>query len=245
MGVNIVMKFVFALVFIIFPLSSIAKQVATITLSTHNLCPYGCFNNSQYTGDANTSNFRGVAVDLVRCSLDKMKIPLELKVLPWKRAESAVKTGVIDGFFAASRNPVRDSFGVMSAPIADQKWQWFLLRNSKLDPSQHDFKDKAAVAGFIGSNMLYWLKQNGFNVVSQTVNTEGLFNILMRGRVDAIIANNYVMDQILTLNKAVDRVKIVTVKSKPLGVYFSKFYIEENPLFIEKFNHNITICRRE
>jgi polar amino acid transport system substrate-binding protein len=152
---------------------------------------------------------------------------------------------VFDGFFAASRNPERDSFGVMSASIADQKWQWFLLKNNKIDPSQPDFKDKATVAGFIGSNMLYWLKQNGFNIASKTVNTEGLFNMLMRGRVDAVIANNYVMGQILTLNEAVERVKIVTIKSKPLGVYFSNFYIDENPLFIEKFNHNIAVCRHE
>ena len=236
-------KLVVAVVIIICSLSTTAKAVATITLSTHNLCPYGCFKDSQYAGEANAINFRGVAVDVVRCSLDKMKIHLKLKVLPWKRAESAVITGIVDGFFAASNNPVRDSFAVMSAIIAEQKWQWFLLNKSRLDPRQTNFKEKAAVAGFIGSNMLYWLKQNNFNVVSETVNTEGLYDILIRERVDAVIANNYVMAAILARNEASGRVKVVTIKDKPLGVYFSNTYIEEHPLFIEEFNHNVASCR--
>jgi len=237
-------KPVVAAIFIISSFSITAKAAATITLSTHNLCPYGCFNDSEYTGEANTINFRGVAVDVVRCSLDKMKIHLKLKVLPWKRAESAVKTGTVDGFFAASSNPVRDSFAVMSAIISEQKWQWFLLNKSDLDPRQTDFKEKATVAGFIGSNMLYWLKQNNFNVVSETINTEGLYDILIRERADAVIANNYVMAAILARNAANGRVKVVTIKDKPLGVYFSNVYIEEHPLFLEEFNQHVASCRR-
>jgi len=237
-------KLVVAVVFIVCSFSTTAKAVATIILSTHNLCPYGCFKDGLYIGEANAINFRGVAVDVVRCSLDKMNIHLKLKVLPWKRAESAVKTGIVDGFFAASNNPVRDSFAVMSAIIAEQKWQWFLLNKSRFDPRQTDFKDKAAVAGFIGSNMLYWLKQNNFNVVSETVNTEGLYDMLIRERVDAVIANNYVMAAILARNAANGRVKVVTIKDKPLGVYFSNVYIEEHPLFIEEFNQYVASCRR-
>jgi polar amino acid transport system substrate-binding protein len=118
-------KAVVAVVFIICSFSITAKAAATITLSTHNLCPYGCFNETEYTGEANAVNFRGVAVDVVRCSLDKMKIHLKLKVLPWKRAESAVKTGTVDGFFAASSNSVRDSFAVMSAIISEQNGSGF------------------------------------------------------------------------------------------------------------------------
>ncbi|MCJ8337068.1 MAG: transporter substrate-binding domain-containing protein [Pseudomonadales bacterium] len=237
-------KLIYCLLTLLFSHYLAAKPPLSIILATHNLCPYGCFKDNRHTDNTTASNFSGVATDVVRCSLKSMGIPLRITVLPWKRAESAVITGAVDGFFAASQNEVRDSFALMSGIIAEQKWQWFILKNNSLAPNRAGFKKKATVAGFIGSNMLYWLEKNNFNVTSRPVDTEGLYKLLIRKRVDAVIANNYVMDKILTDAAARQKIKVFTIKDKPLGVYFSHPFIAKHPSFIDAFNKNVALCRR-
>ena len=236
-------KLIYCLLPLIFCQYLSAKPQFTLTLATHNLCPYGCFTDGQHPENTSSNNFTGAAVDVVRCSLQRMKIPLKVVVLPWKRAERAVIIGTVDGFFAASRNPVRDSFALMSAIIAEQKWQWFMLKNNPLSPSHLNFKSTATVAGFIGSNMLYWLEKNNFNVVSRPLDTQGLYRLLIRKRVDAVLANNYVMNKILQDASGMQPIKIITVKDKPLGVYFSNAFISKHPGFINAFNRHVSLCR--
>ncbi|EPJ49519.1 MAG: hypothetical protein OFPI_24780 [Osedax symbiont Rs2] len=66
-----------------------AESQYSVTLATHNLCPYGCFTSSQHFDNTSSGNFSGVAVDVVRCSLQRMQTPLKVVVLPWKRAEKS------------------------------------------------------------------------------------------------------------------------------------------------------------
>ena len=236
-------KYLYALLPLLFCQYLGAKSPLSISLATHNLCPYGCFIDDQRTDNTSSDNFSGVAVDVVRCSLQNMNISLKVVVLPWKRAERAVITDEVDGFFAASQNSVRDSFAVMSVTIAEQKWQWFILKNNRLAPHQPDFKANATVAGFIGSNMLYWLGQNTFNITSRPLDTQGLYKLLIRKRVDAVLANNYVMQAIMQDAAETPPIKIYTLKDKPLSVYFSKYFTSKYPAFITDFNRHVRLCR--
>jgi len=131
----------------------------------------------------------------------------------------------------------------MSGIIAEQKWQWFMLKNNALSPDHAQFKSRATVAGFIGSNMLYWLGQNKFNVTSRPLDTQGLYKLLIRKRVDAVLANNYVMAKILQDATARQPIKIITVKDKPLAVYFSNSFISKHPKFLDAFNRHVSLCR--
>ena len=186
--------------------------------------------------------FQGMAVDRVRCVFDKMATPLEIQVVPWKRAEFLVEQGMVDGFFAASQNSFRDEIAVKTAAIADQVWNWYLLKDNPLSPENQDFKQKATVGGFVGANMLKWMKEQNYNVNATPKNTEGLLKLLLARRVDAVMANNHVMQALLQKYGVEDQVKVYLNKDKPLFVYFSKDFLKKQPLFIEKFNELVPGC---
>jgi polar amino acid transport system substrate-binding protein len=186
--------------------------------------------------------FKGVAVDRVRCVLKKMDTPLEVQVVPWRRAQLLVKRGNADGFFAASQNESRDEFAVKTMSIADQKWNWYLLKENSLSPRDQSFKEKASVGGFVGANMLKWMQEQNYKVTAIPNDTEGLLKILLARRVDAVMANNYVMQALLQNYGVEDQVKIYLNVDKPLFVYFSKEFIKSRPMFIEKFNNLIPEC---
>lgn len=220
-----------------------AESEDKVHLTTHNLCPYGCYKGNASNQQFEDSNYTGVAVDVVRCVLQEMEVSLEISVVPWERAQRMVIHGKADGFFAASQNDSRDEFAVISDIIADQKWQWYLLKDNPLDPTRPSFKQQATVGGFIGANMLKWMEAEGYDVRARPVNTEGLLKMLLSKRVDAIMANNYVMETLLKKYGVTNQVKTFVNKYKPLGVYFSKTFVSERPTFLEDFNGNISSCK--
>lgn len=213
-----------------------------VILTTHNLYPYGSYPPGEEKKLIANETFKGVAVDRVRCILKKMDTPLEIQVVPWRRAQLLVERGTADGFFAASQNDSRDEFAVKTMIIADQQWNWYLLKENALSPRDQSFKEKASVGGFVGANMLKWMKEQNYNVTATPKNTEGLLKLLLARRVDAVMANNYVMQALLQNHKVEDQVKIYLNLDKPLFVYFSKEFTKSRPMFIEKFNNLIPEC---
>ena len=213
-----------------------------VILTTHNLYPYGSYPPGEKEMVIADETFKGVAVDRVRCVLKKMDTPLEVQVVPWRRAQLLVKRGNADGFFAASQNESRDEFAVKTMIIADQQWNWYMLKENSLSPRDQSFKEKASVGGFVGANMLKWMQEQNYKVTAIPNDTEGLLKILLARRVDAVMANNYVMQALLQNYGVEDQVKIYLNVDKPLFVYFSKEFIKSRPMFIEKFNNLIPEC---
>jgi polar amino acid transport system substrate-binding protein len=213
-----------------------------VILTTHNLYPYGSYPPGEKEMVIADETFKGVAVDRVRCVLKKMDTPLEVQVVPWRRAQLLVKRGNADGFFAASQNESRDEFAVKTMIIADQQWNWYMLKENSLSPRDQSFKEKASVGGFVGANMLKWMQEQNYKVTAIPNDTEGLLKILLARRVDAVMANNYVMQALLQNYGVEDQVKIYLNVDKPLFVYFSKEFIKSRPMFIEQFNNLIPEC---
>ncbi len=91
--------------------------------------------------------------------------------------------------------------------------------------------------------MLQWMLENGYRVKGKTRDTEGLLKILLRKRVDAVMANNYVMEALLKEYGVENRVKVFLNRHKPLGVYFSRGLVNSRPGFIEEFNRIVPECR--
>ena len=168
-----------------------ASSQEKVILTTHNLYPYGSYPTEDRQKVIADETFKGVAVDRVRCVFKKMDIPLEIQVVPWRRAQRLVQRGLAEGFFAASQKDSRDEYAVKSAVIADQKWNWYLLKTNPLTPQEPSFKEKATVAGFLGANMLQWMQENGYNVTATPTDTEALLRLLLARRVDAVMANDY------------------------------------------------------
>ncbi len=214
----------------------------TVLLTTHNLPPYGSFSYGQKPRAIADEAFRGIAVDRVRCVFEKLGVHLEIRVYPWKRAQSMVQDGEADGFFAASRHIQRDEFAVMSDVVADQKWNWYLRKENPLSPDDPLFKETATVGGFIGANMLSWMQENNYNITATPSNTEQLLKMLLAGRVDAVLANNHVMDALLLRYGVKDDVKVYLNQDKPLYVYFAKSFLTANPGFLDAFNTALGAC---
>ena len=213
-----------------------------VILTTHNLYPYGSYPAKDRQKVIADDSFKGVAVDQVRCVFKKMDIPLEIQVVPWRRAQLLVQRGLAEGFFAASQKDSRDEYAIKSAVIADQKWNWYLLKGNPLSPQDQSFKESATVGGFLGANMLEWMKEHNYNVTTTPKDTEGLLKMLLAGRVDAVMANNYVMQALLEKHKSENRVKIYLNMNKPLSVYFSKKFVKTQPMLIDNFNNLIPEC---
>ena len=171
-----------------------------------------------------------------------MGIELELNVRPWKRAQFEAQKGVSDGFFAGSQNDERDTYAQKSTVIADQKWVWYLLKDSAWDPNSDYFKENAMVSSFLGANMQGWLVRNSYNIASTPLNTEILADRFLKGRIDAVLANNYVMNEILEKIGLQHEVRKVLLKNKPLYVYFTNKFLGFNQGFLSLFNQHAKAC---
>lgn len=170
---------------------------------------------------------------------------LEIIITPWKRAQSMVRHNTAEGFFAASHNLDRDRYAVMSEIIAEQKWTWYLLKNNTLDPSADDFKQRGVVTSFLGANMQKWLLQNDFQTINNPPqDNQKLLSFLLSGRVDAILANDQVMNSLIDEFGHKEKVRSALNRNKPLGVYFAKDFLASQPLFLEQFNKAIRYCRQ-
>jgi polar amino acid transport system substrate-binding protein len=187
----------------------------------------------------------GVAVHVVRCALDAAQVPYEIGVWPWARVQLMVQHNDLDGFFAASFAEEREIYAVLSEIIAPQQWRWYLLKDSPLDPASADFKQQARVSAYIGTNMLNWMLEKGYNVQTAPARQEQLLEMLKRNRIDAVLANNLVMDKILSETGQQDSVRSVLQQDKPLGVYFSKSYLQEHPDLLARFNSQVAGCREK
>jgi len=212
-----------------------AKELpSSVILSTHELYPYGL---SQPDG-----SFKGKAADVVFCSLTNMGIELELNIRPWKRAQFEVQKGVSDGFFAGSQNYERDTYAQKSIVISDQKWVWYLLKDSSWDTNSNYFKENAIVSSFLGANMQDWLVSNNYKIALTPLTTEHIVGRVLRGGLDAGLANNYVMEEVLNKMGAQHKIRTKVLKNKPLYVYFGHKFISANPSFLSLFNQHAKAC---
>lgn len=208
-----------------------------LRLLTHDLPPYS-FIDEQGKAD-------GLAIRPVQCALEKMGVEFSIQFVPWKRAQSMVQDGVADGFFGASRSAERDAYATLSTTIAPQEWCWFLLVDNASDPRSEEFRAHSKVSSFIGANMQDWLQQNGYHAEVVPATNQQLLQMLLSKRLDAILANNLVMTELLRENNAEADVRSVLQLDKPLGVYFSHRALKALPGdFIERFNRAVGECQR-
>lgn len=226
--------------FLVFSLAlqGVAAAEPVVRLTTHDLPPYGSYIGPE-------RRFDGIAVRVVACAMRQIGRPYELAVVPWARAQKMVETGAADGFFAASQNVQREGFAVMSAIVAEQEWRWYLRSDSPMNPAEPAFRQQARVGSFIGGNMLDWLNSNGYKVDATPANTEQLLKMLMAGRIDAILANNLVMGELARKHDLQGRLRSVLQENKPLGVYFSKRFLETAPGFLAEFDRAVPGCRKQ
>lgn len=209
-------------------------ETPRLKLSTHELPPY----SSQAQGFPT-----GMAVEVVQCAAARMPFQLTLEFVPWARAQKHAQEGQSDGFFAASQSEARDAYALRSVVMAPQEWRWYSLRSNPLQPNHPDFKPKARVSSFLGANMQTWLQEQGYVAQSPPTQSVALLGMLMAQRIDAILANHLVMEQLLQSHPRRAEVNSHLALDKPLGIYITHRYLAtQAPDFMARFNGALKAC---
>lgn len=184
----------------------------------------------------------GVAVEIVRCVLEKTGLPFEIRITSWKRAQLETQKGKAAGFFSASHNIDRDKYAELSEIVVDQYWSWYVRSGSSLNPEADSFKAEARTASWLGSNSLKWLKSNGYKIKSNPSNVDQLLLQLSRGKIDAAFGSDVAFDDAINRLGLGGRFKSTRGVHKPMGVYFSHLYLKSKPGFLVRFNQFIIEC---
>ncbi len=212
-------------------LSFAAEMPSKVHLQTQHWAPYQIEESGEVSG---------IAVKMIRCSFDKLKVQLEISVVPWSRAQLNTKEGRADGFFAASKNDQRDKYAVLSETHIEQNWVWYTLKGAS-----KDIKSTDTHGAMKGSNMLQNLKAHGFNIEIESRVTEDLFKALLLKRVSRILVSELVALE-LEKSKTIDlsQFEKSLYQKNPLGIYFSSRLIKRYPQFLPAFNKNFKICSK-
>lgn len=184
-----------------------------------------------------------IAVEALRCILDRLGARYRIVFLPWRRAQEDVRAGRADAFFAASRSAERDEYAVFSLPIAPQVWTWYFPRGASPQPGDPGFKAAAVVGTTAGSNIASWLARDGYRVEDDIRTLEQLVAMLRARRVDAVLANALTFEEaVRALGQSPGTFESRAERSEPLGVYFGRHFLARNPGFLEGFNRNVPPC---
>lgn len=214
-------------------------QPGLVRLATHDQAPYG-----SYVDTPQGRVFDGLAVRVVTCAFKAMGRPVSIEVYPWERAQQMAERGEVHGFFPATLKPERLRWAAVTDVVAEQKWVWYLRPDSPLDPTQPDFKARAAVGAHLGSNRLKMLEEQGYRIVLRPPTDDALLRAFMHGRADAVLGGDLAMAEAMR-KQQVDpaRLRTVVAQDNPLYVYFGQAFLQAEPGFLGRFNAQLAGCR--
>jgi ABC-type amino acid transport substrate-binding protein len=183
----------------------------------------------------------------MKCVLAKLELPREITSMPWARAQLSVEHGLYDGFFTASRNEERDRYAVLSEPFFNINWMYVVRKDSSLLPNTQKFQ-QGIFATKMGTSSYAWLKDKydrgiiAHKIIAPSDATNAL-TMLDLGRVDIFLGNNINLEiAFKQTGFEPSNFKTFVVRAVPVGIYFSKAFLDNNLGFIDKFNESIKGC---
>ncbi|WP_157725033.1 ABC transporter substrate-binding protein [Vogesella sp. LIG4] len=184
----------------------------------------------------------GLALQAVRCALQRSGQSVVIRFVSWSRAQRLVESGAADGYFPASRNPQRDVHAQWFGPAAPQEWRWYLRRDNPLDPAAPDFAQRARVGAYAGSNMQQWLLDHGYRISVSPPEHDQILDVLLAGRADAVVAANLAMEALIAKRGVASRVRSVLLQDKPLGLYLAHDYVRQQPQLVASLPQAMRQC---
>lgn len=183
----------------------------------------------------------GIGIEKMDQVLDHMGVEYSIEVgSNHGRALKELRKGRSDGFFMASRNEERDEFAVFSESIMVNRWVWVLRSDLEANgsdraklPIDPTFKETERVMSLLNTNTQYWLIHNEYNVQPPAANIQSLVSALDEGKVEAIFVAEFVFKHYI---KDAQNYNVLLGKEKDFGIYISRDYIQQNPLFMFELN---------
>ncbi|HBX53949.1 transporter substrate-binding domain-containing protein [Pseudomonas sp. UBA2684] len=208
-----------------------AAQLGTIRLDTSQEEPYQILLDGQLSG---------LSIDVLDCIFQRLEQPHSIQLTSWKRAKQNVSTHIAEGFFSSAPDAESDAFAQLSAPLLIEKWYWYALDAQVLNRPPWD--PQLRIGGVLGSNTLAWLETRGIHVQQKVPKLEQLIQLLQRGRIDLILADQSAMDSASRDLNLQRQLQQRFVRYTPLGVYFSRAFLTQHPGFIQDFNEQVQNC---
>lgn len=144
--------------------------------------------------DENDGRLVGLATETVRAVFQHLQWPKpEIRLQPWARAEREALAGTVDGIFSITPNPQRlGSLYFPDEPLAEEQGVIFYRRDSDHPLNIEQLADLkrlnvGVVRGYAYSAGL-WMALNDFGNFTQVTGEDQLFQMLSRGRFDAVIS---------------------------------------------------------
>lgn len=141
----------------------------------------------------------GVRLSLTVEALRRIGCRAVVKDLPWSRAMSDLAQGELDVLPAAHRTPEREAFALFSARLTPAQFRVFLRRGlTRPAPADLDALHRSSLKLGLQSGVVYGaalealLADPAFAArVERVVNRAGLWRMLARGRVDAVLSEDF------------------------------------------------------
>lgn len=206
-----------------------APAAIQLKLDTNTAPPYQLISNGEVTG---------MAVDGLACVMERLQIGYGINVVPWKRAQLNVRSGLSDGVFSVMRQPELEPYAQLSAPLVLEKWYWYSRDDALLH--RNDFPGDLRIGVIRGSNQESWLEGVGLHYAQQVNQLDSLFKLLAIGRVDIILVDQ----QAMLTQQQLDTASLFRrfERYMPLGVYFSSSFLATQKEFLSKFNAQLAYC---
>lgn len=209
----------------------------TLVLSSNVDPPYQTYQNGKISG---------VSWDALSCVASRMQFGMKVNLAPWNRARLSLLNGSSDGLFTVLADPSMENIGVLSAPLALEKWAWHELSGQKNPTPTPETSSNQRLGVLMGSNAMLWLKSEGYQIESAISSLPQLVSMLENRRVDLVLADTDAF-QLAAKSVALDDHKIHRhfLRYVPLGVYFSGKFISQRPNFLPTFNRSLGPCVTE
>jgi len=182
----------------------------------------------------------GLSVTVLECIFNRMQQPYQIQLTSLPRARRNVSRQIADGFFSSAPNSLVDGYAVLSAPLLIEKWYWYALDPSLLNLPIWD--KQLRIGSVLGSNSMIWLESRGIEIEQKVPRLEQLVAMLRHGRINMLLADNNAMHSTLQQAQGEQKLHQRFVRYSPLGVYFSKNFIDEHPDFLKAFNRQVESC---
>ncbi|WIT10040.1 transporter substrate-binding domain-containing protein [Paucibacter sediminis] len=196
----------------------------------------------------------GVQIDINVEALRRMGCGVKLVEMPFARALVELEHGDLDVLAGAFRRPEREAYAWFSTPALHSRNMLYIRRadaarwpfKSLLELRGSPFRLGAQIGVVYGPDYAALMRDEVFaRGVSKVSNRHGLWQMLERGRIDGVIADELTAEFELAGLKLSDKLlkTLVMVSDEPAPTAFSMR--STDPGFVERYNSTIEAMRRD
>jgi polar amino acid transport system substrate-binding protein len=194
--------------------------------------------------DDSGRSYSGVS-ELTRDLMQRLKLPGDVEVFPWKRAYALMQNEPNVALFPTTRTEAREHDANWVGPILKVSWVFFAKKDANIElNSLEDAKKVGQICGYFGDAKLEFLHKSGFtNTISRYRNRDCI-KLLENNRVDLWISstNAPIMYADTGLFQASEVEIVFTIKEKYLYYAVSKEVPQQT---IELLQRTIDTMKRE